>query len=158
MSPDNKGTWDQVIVVSKVRTVRGDWVLMYSGRASFNCFVAILTWPVTVREEERGNQEEWQHLGFEEEKTLEGKPGGETSPMSNTYRDLRKDIYLNKTTPHGSCVLSKTCMALNAVGCVSAQARVIEQHPCLADSSSALLWEPPCEVINPFTLLPLLAL
>lgn len=81
---------------------------------------------MTVREGERGNQEAWQHLGFEEEKTLEGKPGGERSPMLNTYSDLRKDIYLNKTTPHGSCVLSKTCMALNAVGCVSAQARVIE--------------------------------
>lgn len=158
MSPDNKGPWDQVIEVGKVRTVRGDWVLMYSGRVSFKCFVAILTWPMTVREEERGKQEESQHLGFEEEKTLEGKPAGERSPMLNTYNDLREDIYLSKTAPHGSCVLFKTCIALNAVGWVSAQARVIEQHPCLADSLSALLCEPPCEVINPLALLPLLAL
>lgn len=158
MSPDNKGPWDQVIGVGKVRTVRGDWVLMYLCRASFNCFVAILTWPVTVREEERGKQEESQRLGFEEEKTLEVKPVGERSPMLNTYNDLREDIYLSKTTPHRSCILFKTCVALNAVGWVSAQARVIEQHPCLADSSSALLCEPPCEVINPLALLPLLAL
>lgn len=70
---------------------------------------------MTVREEERGKQEESQHLGFEE-KTLEGKPAGERSPMLNTYNDLREDIYLSKTTPHGSCVLFKTCIALNAVG------------------------------------------
>lgn len=71
---------------------------------------------MTVREEERGKQEESQHLGFEEEKTLDGKPAGERSPMLNTYSDLREDIYVSNTAPHGSCVLFKTCIALNAVG------------------------------------------